>query len=117
MTRRRQERLSDLIKHEVSAILFQTMQDPRLSMCSITEVKLSPDYRHARVYVSSLGSPEHKEECVKALNQAAGFFRRELGKLDLKYIPSLQFQADTAAEYSQHIEELLRSVKKEEPES
>jgi ribosome-binding factor A len=117
MTRRRQERLSDLIKQEVSSILFQKIQDPRLSLCSISDVKLSPDYRHARVFVSVLGSPGQKDECVRALNQAAGFFRRELGKLDLKYIPSLQFQADTAAEYSQHIEELLRSVKKEEPES
>lgn len=114
MTRRRQERLSDLLKEEISSILFHKMQDPRLSLCSITDVKLSPDYRHARIYVSVLGSPEHKEECVKALNQASGFFRRELGKLDLKYIPVLQFQADTAAEYSQHIEELLKSVKREE---
>lgn len=117
MTRRRQERLSDLLKEEISSILFQKMQDPRLSLCNITNVSLSPDYRHARVYVSVLGSPEHKEQCVKALNLAGGFFRRELGKLNLKYIPSLQFQADVGAEYSQHIEELLRSVKKEEPES
>ncbi len=117
MTRRRQERLSDLLKEEISSILFQKMHDPRLSMCSITNVVLSPDYRNARVFVSVLGSPEHKEECVKTLNSAVGYFRRELGKLDLKYIPSLQFQADIGAEYSQHIEELLNSVKKQEPES
>ena len=117
MTRRRQERLSDLLKVEISTILFNKAHDPRLSLCSITDVQLSPDYRHARVYVSVLGSVEHKEDCVKALNAASGYFRRELGKLDLKYIPSLQFHADTGAEYSQHIEELLKSVKKEETES
>ena len=117
MSRRRQERLSDLLQEEVSSILFHKMQDPRLSLCGITNVVLSQDYRHARVYVSVIGSPEHKEECVKALNSAEGFFRRELGKLDLRYIPSLQFHADAGAEYSQHIEELLQSVKKEEPES
>jgi ribosome-binding factor A len=117
MTRRRQERLSDLLKEEISSILFHKMQDPRLRMCSITNVVLSPDYRHARVFVSVIGNPDHKEDCLKALNSASGFFRRELGKLNLKYIPTLHFQADTGAEYSQHIEELLRSVKKEEPES
>jgi ribosome-binding factor A len=117
MTRRRQERLSDLLKEEISAILFHKMQDPRLAMCSITDVSLSPDYRHARVFVSVIGDPDHKEDCLKALNAASGFFRRELGKLNLKYIPTLHFQADVGAEYSQHIEELLRSVKKEEPES
>ena len=117
MSRRRQERLSDLLQEEISSILLRKMQDPRLSLCSITNVVLSSDYRHARAYVSAIGSPEHKEECVKALNSAEGFFRRELGKLKLRHIPSLQFHADVGAEYSQHIEELLRSVKKEEPES
>ena len=119
MSRRRQERLADLLQQELSTILFKKMQDPRLALCNITSVSLSPDYRHARAYVSVIGSPTHKEECLKALNSAEGFFRHELRKLDLRYIPSLQFHADTGAEYSQHIEELLRSVKKEdeEPES
>jgi ribosome-binding factor A len=116
MTRRRQERLSDLLKEELSSILFHKMQDPRLSMCSITNVSLSPDYRHARVFISNFGTPEQKEDCVKALNSASGYFRRELGKLNLKYIPSLQFLADTGAEYSQHIEELLKSVRKGDSE-
>ena len=118
MSRRRQERLADLLQHELSTVLFQKMKDPRLSLCNITGVSLSPDYRHARVYVSVIGSPAHKEDCLKALNSAEGFFRHELRKLDLRYIPSLQFHSDSGAEYSQHIEELLRSVKKdEEPES
>jgi len=117
MSRRRQERLADLLQEELSSILFHKMQDPRLSLCNITTVSLSPDYRHARVYVSVIGSPAHKEECLKAMNSAEGFFRRELGKLDLRHIPSLHFYADTGAEYSQHIEELLKTVKKEEPES
>src|SRR5262245_30341750 len=116
MSRRRQERLSELLQEEISAILFHKMMDPRLALCSITSVDLSPDYRHARVYVSVIGSPEHKEECIEALNSAEGYFRRELRKLDLRYIPSLHFHADSGAEYSQHIEELLRSVKKEEPQ-
>jgi ribosome-binding factor A len=112
--KRRVERLSDLLKTEISSILFQKMKDPRLSMCSLTDVVLSKDYRHARIYVSAIGTSKNKEDCVEALNAASGFIRRELGKLNLRYIPSLTFYSDTGAEYSQHIEELLRAVKKEE---
>lgn len=117
MSKRRVERLSDLLKQEISTILFSKMKDPRLQLCSITEVSLSGDYRHGRVYVSVIGSSQHREECLLALNAASGFIRHELRRLDLRHIPSLTFVADTGAEYSQHIEELIRSVKKEEPES
>jgi ribosome-binding factor A len=114
--KRRVERLSDLLKTEISTILFQKMRDPRLSMCNLTDVVLSKDYRHARIYVSSIGPSQHREECVEALNAASGFIRRELGRLNLRYIPSLTFYSDSGAEYSQHIEELLKAVKKEESE-
>lgn len=112
--KRRAERLSDLVKQEISLILFQKMKDPRLKMCSITDVVLSKDYRHARIFVSAIGTPQHRDECVDALNAAVGFIRHELRRLDLRYIPSLTFVSDTGAEYSQHIEELLKSVKKED---
>jgi ribosome-binding factor A len=116
MTKRRVERLSDLLKKEISQILFQKMHDPRMSLCSITDVSLSNDYRHARVYVSVIGDAKQKEEALKALNGAEGFFRHELGRLKLKYVPSLTFYFDTGAQYLQHIEELLRTVRKETPE-
>jgi ribosome-binding factor A len=117
MSHRRTQRLSDLLKEELSSVLRYRMQDPRLSMCSITEVVLSSDYRHARVYVSVIGPAKRREECLAALDAASGFIRKELRRLDLKFIPSLVFFPDTGAEYSQHIEELLKSVKKdEEPE-
>lgn len=116
MTKRRKERLADLLKQEISSILFSKMQDPRLSLCSITDLTLSSDFRHARVYVSVIGTPKHRDDCLLALNAAGGFFRRELGKLDLKYVPTLNFYLDPAAEYSQHIEELLKVARKAEPE-
>ena len=116
MSKRRVERLSDLVKKELSQILFQKMHDPRMSLCNITDVVLSSDYRHARVYVSMIGDAKHKDECLIALNGAEGFFRHELGKLKLKYVPSLTFYFDTGAQYSQHIEELLRTVRKDDSE-
>ena len=116
MSKRRVERLADLLKAEISQILFHRMRDPRLSLCSITDVVLSADYKHARVYVSVIGDERHKDDCIRALNAAQGFFRRELGKLQLRYVPSLQFYLDSGPEYSQHIEELLNLVKKDEPD-
>jgi ribosome-binding factor A len=116
MSKRRVERLSDLVKKELSQILLKKMHDPRMSLCNITDVVLSSDYRHARVYVSIIGDAKQKDECLKALNGAEGFFRHELGKLSLKYVPSLTFYFDTGAEYSQHIEELLRTVRKDDSE-
>src|SRR5438876_5893948 len=116
MTKRRQERLADLLKEEISSILFQKIHDPRLRLCSITDVILSPDYRHARVYVSILGDEKHREECIRVLTAASGVFRRELGKLNLRAVPSLDFYHDAGAEYQQHIEELLSSVRKPEGE-
>jgi ribosome-binding factor A len=114
MVNRRVERLSDLLKQEISSILFSKMKDPRLSLCSVTDVVLSKDYRHAKVYISVIGEPQHREECLKALQSASGFIRHELGRVHLKHVPELAFYHDTGAEYSQHIEELLRSVKKDE---
>jgi ribosome-binding factor A len=116
MSKRRQDRLADLVKQELSTILFNRMNDPRLSLCNITDVILSNDYKHARVYVSVIGDQKHREECLQALKSAEGYFRRELGKLKLRYVPNLNFISDTAAEYSQHIEDLLRTVRKGEGE-
>ena len=90
------------------------MKDPRLSLCSVTDVVLSRDYRHAKVYISVIGEPLHREECLKALQSAAGFIRHELGRVHLKHVPEVVFYHDTGAEYSQHIEEILQSVKKDE---
>jgi ribosome-binding factor A len=116
MVNRRVERLSDLLKREISSILFHKMKDPRLSLCSVTDVVLSKDYRHAKVYVSFLGTPQQREESIKALNSASGFIRHELGRVQLKHVPELVFYHDSGAEYSQHIEELLKSVKREDSE-
>jgi ribosome-binding factor A len=116
MVNRRVERLADLLKQEISSILFHKMKDPRLSLCTITDVVLSRDYRHAKVYVSVLGEPQHREDCINALNSASGFIRHELGRVHLKHVPQLVFYHDAGAEYSQHIEELLKSVKREDSE-
>jgi ribosome-binding factor A len=97
---RRSERTSRLIQREISGLLEREVNDPRLSMLiSVTEVSLSPDLRHAKVFVSTLGNEINKEDMLAGFNNASGFLRRELAShLKLKYTPQLSFHYDNSIE-------------------
>ncbi len=106
---RRVQRLNNLIRHEISELLQRQVKDPRLgSFIAVTEVSISPDLRHARIFVSHIGSEEQKQETMSALSSAAGFFRRELAKrLRLRRIPELSFQWDDSIERGAHLLQLI----------
>lgn len=104
----RAERVAEEIRQALSEILRRKMHDPRVALASISEVDLSPDLRHARVYVSALDDPERRREAVAGLSRAAGFLRRELGRsLRLRYLPELTFLPDLVEERAGRIEEAL----------
>lgn len=108
---RRTDRVSDLLRMELAEILRREISDPRASLASITAVDVSPDLRHARVKVSVLGSEDHRQQAVAALQHAAGYVRRLLGRrLDLRATPELTFELDHGAEYSQRISDLLEDL-------
>jgi len=109
---RRVQRLSNLIRHEISELLQRQVKDPRLgSFIAVTEVSISPDLRHARIFVSHIGSEEEKQETLSALASASGFFRRELAKrLRLRRIPELSFQWDDSIERAAHLLQLIDQV-------
>ena len=111
MTRRIQ-RLNNLIRNEISELLQRQVKDPRLgSFVAITEVSISPDMRHATIFVSHIGSEEEKQETLSALASASGFFRRELaGRLRLRHIPELSFQWDDSIERGARLLELIDRV-------
>jgi ribosome-binding factor A len=114
----RRERVEELIVREVSDILRREVSDPRIGFVTITGAKISPDLRHARVYVSILGSEEKQAEALKGLQSAARFIRGELGKrIEMRDTPQLVFQIDTAIAHGARIFELLEQVKREEPEA
>lgn len=115
---RRAERVSDLIRREVGKILLLEIRDPRLrGLVSVTEVDTSPDLKHARIFVSVLGSEEEKQFAIKGLLAATGYIRRELGeRLGLRYVPELAFQLDDSIERGARIMELLKEVAPQEPE-
>lgn len=113
----RSERIGEEIAHEINAMLAGELKDPRLEgMVVVSEVRLGPDKRHARVFINVSGTEQEQEAAIKALHHAAGYIRRELiERLQLRRTPELHFMLDLSQEYTQRIEELLREVKKDKP--
>ena len=110
---RRAERVNDLLREEISSIVHRDLKDPRLGgLISITEVETSPDFRHARVFVSVMGTDEERVASLKALNSATGFMRRELrGRLQsLRYLPELTFKPDDSIERGMRLSALINQV-------
>ncbi len=108
--RQRQERLSALIREEISEILLRRVKDPRISsFLVITEVKMSKDLRYAHIYVSVYGSEEEKKQTMQGLESAKGFIRSELGKdLRIRFVPEIFFELDDSLEKGDRI---LRKLK------
>ncbi|HEU65655.1 MAG TPA: 30S ribosome-binding factor RbfA [Chloroflexi bacterium] len=106
---RRSERASKLIQREISELLERQVNDPRLSrLISVTEVTLSPDLRHAKIFVSTLGNKVDKEDMLASFNNASGFLRKELAsRLKLRYTPQLSFHYDDSIERGARLLKLI----------
>ncbi len=109
---RRIERVNNLIRQEIGELLRCRVKDPRLSsFIAVTEVAISPDLRHARIFVSHMGSQEDRQETLDALVAASGFLRNQLARnLSLKRIPELSFCWDNSIESGTHLLELIDDV-------
>lgn len=110
------ERVNELLRAEISELIARNLKDPRVSgTISVTEVETSPDLRHAKVYVSIMGSEEQRRESLAALKHAAGFFRHELGeRLTLRRVPELDVRLDESIERGDRIMRLLKQIQREE---
>jgi len=94
-------------------MLAGELKDPRLTtFATVTEVRVSPDLKQARVYVSVMGSPEEQRSTIQGLTAASGFIRHELTeRLQLRRAPEVSFVLDTSEAYADRINELLRRTK------
>ena len=109
MPGRRPEKVAERIKEEVSQIIAGDLKDPRLGFITITDARVSPDLRHARIFVSVMGSDQEINVSLAALKSASGFIRRELGfALHLVRTPELHFEFDQTTMSASRIEEILR---------
>ena len=108
---RRSDRVSDVLRAELSDLLLRSVHDPRVKLASITQVDVTPDLRRAIVKVSVLGDDKQRLETIEGLRHARGFLRTELAhRLRLRVTPELVFELDRGAEQSQKISDLLESL-------
>ena len=110
----RQEKLGELIAIELSDLLRTRVKDPRVGFASITHVQVSGDLRHAKVFVSVMGTEKEQAATIQALKHATGFLRSELaGRITIRYMPELTFKLDTSIEQGARIIELIRAIENE----
>ncbi|MDY6908167.1 MAG: 30S ribosome-binding factor RbfA [Chloroflexota bacterium] len=109
---RRTERLNYLIRDELGEMLLREVKDPRLDcFLSVTRVSITSDLRHARVFVSVMGSEQEKQGALEGLASAAGFFHRELkGRLSMRCVPTLSFHEDDSIERGAAVLRLIGEV-------
>jgi ribosome-binding factor A len=91
-------RVADQIQRDLAEIIAFELKDPRVSMVTISEVQLTPDYAHAKVFFTTLADdPKAVQATQEGLSKAAGFIRAQLGKrLHIHTLPNLTFLHDTS---------------------
>jgi ribosome-binding factor A len=107
---KRTDRVADHLKRELASLLQFEVRDPRIGMVSITDVEVSRDLGHARVYCTVLGKndPEEAQESILALNKAAGFMRSQLSRdSSMRMVPQLRFYFDASVGRGVQLEELI----------
>jgi len=116
MLTQRQQRLNKQFREEISDIILREMNDPRLRMVTISEVRIDADLAQAIVFISvSPQTPQedrrHRLDSLSVLIRAAGFIRSQLGKrLHLRRIPELHFKLDDSQERGDRILNLLDQI-------
>jgi len=111
----RTERLAEQIRIELSELIGQEVRDPRVGLVNVNRVELSPDGRHAFVFLTVLGSEDEERQSLKGIRHAGPFLRHSLAEaLSLHHMPELHFEPDRASSAQERVEELLRRVKKKD---
>jgi ribosome-binding factor A len=116
---RRAERVSSIIQQELSYLLREQVNDPRLaSFISITKVSTTADLRLTKVFISTLGNKADKNEILKGFVAASGFLRKQLAnRLKLKHTPELSFHLDDSIERGAEVLRLIEQVASSDTEN
>ena len=116
MAKVRVEKLQELMKQEISDIIFHELKDPRIGFVTVTSVACTEDLREAKIYVSVMGDEKKARDTLHGLESSLGFVRREIGKrIRLRFTPELSFALDTSLNYSDHIQRLLNEIHEDKP--
>lgn len=113
----RARRVGEQIKRELAPLLQREAREWGLGFVTLTGVDVSPDLKHARLYVTALGGAKSREELVEAISARAGIFRDRIAHgLRLRVVPRLTFAFDESIERGDRIASLLRDVPGTEPQ-
>lgn len=118
-TNRRVARVAELVKREVSQLLFSGIKDDRvgMGMVSVTDVDVSGDLQHAKIFVSIYGTDEARAETMAGLKSATGYVRSELGqRLRLRRTPEIVFVEDRSIERGTKVLSLINRLSQERKE-
>lgn len=113
---RRTERVSDLLREELSILLQQKVKDPRLEdvIISLTEVVVTADFRKADVFVSHLGDQSRRDDILAGLRHSAHWLQEELGRrLRIRRIPELEFRLDSSLEHGAKLSAIIDTLAEE----
>jgi ribosome-binding factor A len=111
---RRPERVAEILREEILQIVGYELEDPRLTMVTVTDVRLSENLKAARVYFTVLGDEAEQKSALVALRHAAPFVRKQLGlMLNLPRTPEIHFVRDRVEEEGERVDKLLLDIEQE----
>ncbi len=112
----RTEKVASLIKELMSEIIQRNFRMEEFGLVTVTEVRMSPDLKIAKIYVSVFGDAEKKKNLLAHLEVEKGTIRAELGhNMSLKLTPSLSFYLDESLDHAMRIENILNQIHKDAP--
>ena len=104
----RTDRIVEQIRRELAELIRLELKDPRVSLVTLTDVEITPDYAHAKVFYTTLAEAEQRVEIERGLKHSAGFLRRELGRrVRIHHTPELHFVFDASVERGTHLSQLI----------
>ena len=109
----RMDKIEEELKREISNIINYELNNSNITgMISVTKVKVTPDLRYARIYVSMINS--NKKKTLEALKKSSGYIRTQIAhKVNLRVTPELVFELDDSMEYGAKIDSILKDLAKE----
>ncbi len=107
----RPSRIADQLRAEIADLIAREVQDPGIGFVTITHAKVTPDLQVARLYYTTLGDDKARRDTQRALQRAAPFLRRHIGRrLRLRRVPELEFFYDESVERGDRIEQILQEI-------
>lgn len=113
----RTERVASLIREELGTMLSREFSGSmEFGFTTVTETRVTPDLRTARVFVSIMGSAAKVEKTMAQIEKKKGYYRSELAeRINLKFAPTIEFRLDKSLDNAMHIEDLIKQIHKDDP--